>query len=69
MRRLAEDEEEAAEDSGVVKSGRQHYLDASVAYKRAIHNAIDYLSKFGYSKEYVLHTSIPSTFCLISKTK
>nr|GMC66308.1 formamidase-like isoform X2 [Ipomoea batatas] len=37
----------------VDESGRQHYLDATVAYKRAVLNAIDYLSKFGYSKEQV----------------
>lgn len=37
----------------VDESGRQHYLDASVAYKRAVLNAIHYLSKFGYSKEQV----------------
>ncbi|THF95835.1 hypothetical protein TEA_013512 [Camellia sinensis var. sinensis] len=39
------------EGISVDESGRQHYLDASVAYKRAVLNAIDYLSKFGYSKE------------------
>ncbi|KAJ8546003.1 hypothetical protein K7X08_018586 [Anisodus acutangulus] len=37
----------------VDESGQQHYLDASVAYKRAVLNAIDYLSKFGYTKEQV----------------
>lgn len=41
------------EGISVDESGRQHYLDASVAYKRAVLNAIDYLSKFGYSKEQV----------------
>ncbi|CAL5369402.1 unnamed protein product [Camellia sinensis] len=39
------------EGISVDESGRQHYLDASVAYKRAVLNAIDYLSKYGYSKE------------------
>ncbi|KAK9165971.1 hypothetical protein Scep_001162 [Stephania cephalantha] len=39
------------EGISVDESGRQHYLDASVAYKRAVLNAIDYLAKFGYSKE------------------
>lgn len=34
-------------------AGKQHYLDASVAYKRAVLNAIDYLAKFGYTKEQV----------------
>lgn len=43
------------EGISVDESGRQHYLDASVAYKRAVLNAIDYLSKFGYSKEQVKH--------------
>lgn len=41
------------EGISVDESGRQHYLDASVAYKRAVLNAIDYISKFGYSKEQV----------------
>ncbi|GKF67322.1 acetamidase formamidase family protein, partial [Tanacetum coccineum] len=41
------------EGISVDESGRQHYLDSSVAYKRAVLNAIDYLSKFGYSKEQV----------------
>ncbi|XP_042961354.1 formamidase-like isoform X2 [Carya illinoinensis] len=41
------------EGISVDESGRQHYLDASVAYKRAVLNAIDYLSKFGSSKEQV----------------
>lgn len=42
------------EGISVDESGRQHYLDATVAYKRAVLNAIDYLFKFGYSKEQVL---------------
>ena len=33
--------------------GKQHYLDATVAYKRAVLNCIDYLSKFGYTKSQV----------------
>ncbi|EOA18482.1 hypothetical protein CARUB_v10007029mg [Capsella rubella] len=41
------------EGISVDESGKQHYLDATVAYKRAILNAIDYLFKFGYSKEQV----------------
>jgi len=41
------------EGISVDESGRQHYLDASVAYKRAVLNAIDYISKFGYSKQQV----------------
>ncbi|MCO5591220.1 hypothetical protein L7F22_045201 [Adiantum nelumboides] len=41
------------EGLSVDESGRQHYLDASVAYKRAVLNAVDYLSKFGYTKEQI----------------
>ncbi|CAH8344400.1 unnamed protein product [Eruca vesicaria subsp. sativa] len=41
------------EGISVDEAGRQHYLDATVAYKRAVLNAIDYLFKFGYSKEQV----------------
>ncbi|CAI0406327.1 unnamed protein product [Linum tenue] len=41
------------EGISVDESGKQHYLDATVAYKRAVLNAIDYISKFGYSKEQV----------------
>ncbi|XP_022885985.1 uncharacterized protein LOC111402130 isoform X2 [Olea europaea var. sylvestris] len=41
------------EGISVDESGRQHFLDASVAYKRAVLNAIDYLSRFGYTKEQV----------------
>ncbi|KAF6170614.1 hypothetical protein GIB67_020176 [Kingdonia uniflora] len=41
------------EGISVDESGRQHFLDATVAYKRAVLNAIDYLSKFGYSKEQI----------------
>ncbi|XVF15444.1 hypothetical protein REPUB_Repub09cG0153900 [Reevesia pubescens] len=41
------------EGISVDESGKQHFLDASVAYKRAVLNAIDYLSKFGYSKEQI----------------
>jgi formamidase len=41
------------EGISVDESGKQHFLDASVAYKRAVLNAIGYLSRFGYSKEQV----------------
>ncbi|KAJ0252368.1 hypothetical protein HA466_0131640 [Hirschfeldia incana] len=41
------------EGISVDETGRQHYLDATVAYKRAVLNAIDYLFKFGYSKEQI----------------
>ena len=42
------------EGLSVDESGRQHYLDATVAFKRAILNCIDYLHKFGYTKEQVV---------------
>eukprot|EP00252_Welwitschia_mirabilis_P019682 TRINITY_DN4621_c0_g1_i4.p1 TRINITY_DN4621_c0_g1~~TRINITY_DN4621_c0_g1_i4.p1 ORF type:complete len:138 (+),score=22.70 TRINITY_DN4621_c0_g1_i4:168-581(+) len=41
------------EGISVDERGQQHYLDASVAFKRAVLNAIDYISKFGYTKEQV----------------
>jgi formamidase len=41
------------EGISVDEYGKQHYLDASVAYKRAVLNAIDYLSKFGYTKQQI----------------
>jgi len=41
------------EGISVDETGKQHYLDATVAYKRAVLNAINYLSKFGYSKEQI----------------
>ncbi|KAM0970865.1 hypothetical protein ACFX13_019150 [Malus domestica] len=49
------------EGISVDERGKQHYLDATVAYKRAVLNAIDYLSKFGYSKEqsYLLLSCCP----------
>ncbi|KAM1048252.1 hypothetical protein ACFX13_028089 [Malus domestica] len=49
------------EGISVDESGKQHYLDATVAYKPAVLNAIDYLSKFGYSKEqsYLLLSCCP----------
>lgn len=42
------------EGLSVDETGKQHYLDATVAFKRAVLNCIDYLSKFGYTKEQVL---------------
>ncbi|PSC69699.1 formamidase isoform A [Micractinium conductrix] len=41
------------EGISVDETGRQHYLDATVAYKRAVLNCIDYLSKFGWTKQQV----------------
>ena len=39
------------EGISVDEYGKQHYLDVSVAYKRAVLNCIHYLAKFGYSFE------------------
>ena len=39
------------EGISVDESGRQHYLDAHVAYRMAALNAIEYLKKFGFSPE------------------
>jgi len=35
----------------VDEDGKQYYLDAHVAYRRACLNAIEYLKKFGYTGE------------------
>ena len=43
----------AVKGLSIDETGKQHYLDASVAYKRAVLNCIDYLSKFGYTKQQV----------------
>ena len=32
-------------------TGEQHYLDATIAYRRACLNAVEYMKKFGYSGE------------------
>jgi formamidase len=42
-------------------SGENHYLDATIAYRRACLNAIEYLKKFGYSGDqaYLLLGSAP----------
>eukprot|EP00121_Abeoforma_whisleri_P016121 Awhi_evm1s14810 len=39
------------EGISVDEKGTQHFLDATVAYKRAVLNAIKYLSNFGYTEE------------------
>ena len=39
------------EGLSVDDQGKQHYLDVTIAYRRACLNAIDYLKKFGYSGE------------------
>ena len=54
------------EGLSVDESGRQHYLDATVAFKRAILNCIDYLSKFGYTKEQVGGLSTVLMKCVIT---
>ena len=42
-------------------TGKQHYLDAHIAYRRACLNAIEYLKKFGYTGEqaYVIIGTAP----------
>ena len=42
------------EGISVDEQGEQHFLDASLAYKRACLNCIKYLAKFGYSEEQVV---------------
>ena len=39
------------EGISVDESGKQHYLDAHIAYRRACLNAIEYMKKFGYTGE------------------
>jgi len=41
------------EGISVDEKGEQHYLDATLAYKRAVLNCIKYLSQFGYTEEQV----------------
>ena len=41
------------EGLSIDENGKQHFMDATIAFKRAVLNAIDYLSKFGYTKEQV----------------
>ncbi len=50
------------EGISVDEQGRQYYLDAHVAYRRACLNAIEYLKKFGYTEEqaYLLLSCAPS---------
>ena len=45
----------------VDEGGENHYLDATIAYRRACLNAIEYLKKFGYTGEqaYLLLGSAP----------
>jgi formamidase len=43
------------------RTGEQYYLDAHVAYRRACLNAIDYMTKFGFTPEqaYVILGTAP----------
>jgi formamidase len=49
------------EGISVDERGKQHYLDAHVAYRRACMNAIEYLKTFGYTGEqaYILLSTAP----------
>jgi formamidase len=49
------------EGISVDEQGKQYYLDAHIAYRRACLNAIEYLKKFGYSGEqaYILISTVP----------
>jgi formamidase len=49
------------EGISVDEEGRQHYLDAHIAYRRACLQAIDYLTRFGYTPDqaYLLLGSAP----------
>ena len=49
------------EGVSVDEKGEQHYLDATIAYKRAVLNCIKYLSQFGYTEQqvYLLLSCIP----------
>lgn len=49
------------EGISVDEEGKQHYLDATLAYKRAVLNCIKYLSQFGYTEEqvYLLLSACP----------
>ena len=38
------------EGISVDEQGKQHYLDVNVAYRQACLNAIEYMTKFGYSR-------------------
>jgi formamidase len=49
------------EGVSVDENGVQHYLDATIAYKRAVLNCIKYLSQFGYTEEqvYLMLSCVP----------
>ncbi|MEM8759588.1 MAG: formamidase [Pseudomonadota bacterium] len=42
------------EGISVDEEGNQHYMDLNVAYRQACLNAIEYMTKFGYSREQAL---------------
>jgi len=41
------------EGISVDENGEQHYLDATIAYKRAVLNCIKYLSQFGFTEQQI----------------
>lgn len=41
------------EGQSVDEDGKQHFLDASISYKRCVLHAIEYLSQFGWSRKQV----------------
>ena len=41
--------------TSVTLDGEQHYLDSHLSYQRACLHAIDYLTKFGYSRDPGVH--------------
>lgn len=43
------------EGISVDEAGKQHYLDATIAFRRACLNAIEYFKKFGFTGEQVYH--------------
>ncbi len=49
------------EGYSVDEEGQQHYIDSHVAYRRACLQAIDYLEKFGYTREqaYMILGTVP----------
>ena len=49
------------EGISVDESGKQHYMDTTIAYRQAVLNCIEYLKKFGYTGEqiYSLLSSAP----------
>ncbi len=51
----------AFEGLSLDKEGRQHYIDATLAYRQACLHAIDYLTQFGYTREqaYLLLSAAP----------